>query len=233
MFNPGPYYQKMKQEQRPRRGRRPKPPRQCKVCGTWNSTQWRQGPPGYHPLCNACGIRYRRCVEQNKPYDPTKKPQKRSKKSKTGATGSISKKQRQQPRVRGSGFDDTMGGVPGGVFGAPYPDQTQSFAIPKGRSINFGSSSQSPFPEPSFPQPIHPPPTSYSNTPYPQSYPQHPSSQQPYQQMPYAQPSFPAPGHPGGSIRPEHAPTNDGTSGRSSSSAPRYRLPPFRSLFKH
>jgi hypothetical protein len=34
----------------------------CSNCGTTSSPQWRKGPKNKPILCNACGIRFHRCV---------------------------------------------------------------------------------------------------------------------------------------------------------------------------
>lgn len=39
----------------------------CSECGTMQTCQWRRGPNGTVSLCNACGIRYRRARNRNRP----------------------------------------------------------------------------------------------------------------------------------------------------------------------
>lgn len=38
----------------------------CRVCGNKDAIQWRRGPDGRLSLCNACGLRYRSFVKQEK-----------------------------------------------------------------------------------------------------------------------------------------------------------------------
>lgn len=178
----------------PRRGRRPKPPRQCQACGTWNSTQWREGPAGMHPLCNACGIRYRRANERGRPFDPNgRRPSRNNPNPQqplfpnvpmpgnnndnnggnfgpnlqppppnngfgsmnngfgTGDLGSGSDR-RKRKREDNSTRPGKRQAGPNGYFPRPRddssmypppfpptsPDQSNSFAIPKGRSSTFG-----------------------------------------------------------------------------------------------
>ncbi|KAJ3403955.1 hypothetical protein HDU80_003467 [Chytriomyces hyalinus] len=36
------------------------PARQCSFCGTLSTPMWRHGPVGYDPLCNGCGVKWKR-----------------------------------------------------------------------------------------------------------------------------------------------------------------------------
>jgi hypothetical protein len=48
----------------------------CSECGTMQTCQWRRGPNGTVSLCNACGIRFRRARNRNRPlaYDEDDEP---------------------------------------------------------------------------------------------------------------------------------------------------------------
>ncbi|KAI8823288.1 hypothetical protein BJ741DRAFT_77147 [Chytriomyces cf. hyalinus JEL632] len=40
--------------------KRPNVIRQCSFCGTLSTPMWRHGPVGYDPLCNSCGVKWKR-----------------------------------------------------------------------------------------------------------------------------------------------------------------------------
>jgi transcription elongation factor Elf1 len=45
----------------------------CTHCGVVASSQWRKGPQGYRTVCNACGLRWARCVRKLRKVGPIQK----------------------------------------------------------------------------------------------------------------------------------------------------------------
>lgn len=55
-----------------RRQRIQQPPKagSCSFCHATVSPLWRNGPEQFPRLCNACGMRYYRCIAKTPPEDP-------------------------------------------------------------------------------------------------------------------------------------------------------------------